>query len=121
MNYYLGVAAVLAALLGAAHSLLGERFVLGPLFQRGHLPKLMGSAGFTGQVLRFTWHVTTALLWGLAAILWLLSSGSPGGIGAIVAWTFAVCFAIALLGSRGKHFSWFVFLAIAVLVWFGSS
>ncbi len=119
MNYYLVAAALLAFLLGAAHSVLGEKTLLGPLFAGGHLPKLLGSAEFAKQTLRFTWHVTTVALWGLAGILWLLASGAPGGIADVMALTFAVCAAVALVGTRGRHFSWAVFAATAVLVWLG--
>ena len=96
MNYYLTGAAVLAGLLGLGHSLLGEKTILGPLFTRNDLPKLMGSAEFTKQTLRFTWHVTTALLWGLAGILWLLACGTPDGILTISAWTLNTSVAVTI-------------------------
>ena len=34
--------------------------------------------------------------------------------------TFAVSGVVALVGSRGKHLSWVVFLAIAALTWLGT-
>ena len=105
MNYLLMTAAALCFALGVLHSVLGERTILGPLFERGQLPKLFGSEQFTQQTLRFTWHVTTVLLWGVP----------------VLCWTFAVCAAVALIQTRAKHFSWLVFAAIAILVWIGGN
>ena len=47
MNVMLLVAGLLSALIGIAHSVLGEQLVLGPLFRREDLPKLLGSTTFT--------------------------------------------------------------------------
>ena len=43
MNLMLLVAGLLSALIGIAHSVLGEKLLLGPLFPRGDLPRLLGS------------------------------------------------------------------------------
>ena len=124
MNSWLMVAGILSVLIGIAHSYLGEKLVLRPLFRRGELPKLLGSSDFTRQTLRFTWHLTTVLLCGIGFVIIMLSL-SP--VAAHTAWilrvfatTFAVCSLISLGGARGKHFSWWVFLIIALLLWFGS-
>jgi len=96
---------------------LGERYILTRLFRRDDLPKLFGSAEFTVRTLRFAWHVTTVAWWGFAAILILLAQPTlnKSTIGLVIGITFLVHFAIALLGSRGKHLSWIVFLAIAAI------
>jgi hypothetical protein len=39
----------------------------------------------------------------------------------ILAATLFASFLISLFGARGKHFSWWVFLSIAILLWLGSS
>ena len=62
MNVFLMVAGLLSALIGVAHSVLGEKLVLRPLFTRGEVPKLLGSTAFAHRTLRFTWHLTTVLL-----------------------------------------------------------
>ena len=49
----LQLAALLIVLLGLAHSILGERYILGRLFRRSDLPKIFGSADFTVRTLRF--------------------------------------------------------------------
>ncbi len=53
MDVLLVAAALLAAGVGAAHSYLGERYILTRLFRRQDLPKLFGSDWFTRRTLRF--------------------------------------------------------------------
>jgi hypothetical protein len=38
----------------------------------------------------------------------------------VLAATFAMCSLLSLIGARGRHFSWWVFLIIAVLLWLGA-
>jgi hypothetical protein len=124
MSVMLLVAGLLSALIGIAHSVLGEKLVLGPLFRRGDLPKLLGSETFTRQTLRFTWHLTTVLLLGIGAAVMALALTPLEPQSAcsihVLAITFAVCSLLSLIGARAKHFSWWVFLIIAVLLWFGA-
>jgi hypothetical protein len=125
MNTLLLVAAGLILLVGAAHSYLGERYILIRLFRREDLPKLYGSDLFTRQTLRFAWHLTTIAWWGTAALLVAAAAArsgavSVGQIGAVVAATSLVSAVAAFVGSRGRHLSWIAFLAIAALAWWGS-
>jgi hypothetical protein len=124
MNSWLVLAGILSVLIGFAHSLLGERLVLGPLFRWGELPKLLGSTDFTRQTLRFTWHLTTVLLFGIGFVIIMLSLApaipQTAWILRVFATTFAVCSLVSLAGARGRHFSWWVFLVIALLLWFGA-
>lgn len=117
MRVALYLAAVLIVLVSLAHSYLGERYLLVRLFRRSDLPKLFGGIEFTKQTLRFAWHVTSVAWLGLAGVLLVIARG-PGrerAVLGVVAATFAVHFVIALAGSRGKHLSWVVFLAIGIL------
>ncbi len=109
-------AAALTVFIGLVHSLLGERFILIRLF-RQPLPPLFGSDDFTKKTLRFAWHITTLAWFGLAAILVHVSGASADRavILKIIGLTFAVSALVALLASRGKHYSWLVFGAIAAL------
>ena len=109
------VAAALLFGLGLAHSILGERYILVRLFRRD-LPKLFGSDVFTKRTLRFAWHLTTVLFWGFAALLLAGFSSAQTSL-RIVALTFFICGVAALVGGRGRHLSWIVFLAVAALVW----
>ena len=124
MNVMLLVAGLLSALIGIAHSVLGERLLLGPLFERGDLPKLLGSAAFARRTLRFTWHLTTVLLLGIGVMVMILSPAPLDSQSAcilrVLAITFAVCSLLSLIGARARHFSWWVFLIISVLLWFGA-
>jgi branched-subunit amino acid transport protein len=122
MSAPLLVAAALAVFLALAHSYLGERYILMPLFRRSELPPLLGGSEFTKQTLRLAWHVTSVL--GLAVAALLAALATPGGItgrttAQILSAACAVSGLVALVVSRGKHLSWIVFLAIAALAWFG--
>ena len=112
----------LAALLALGHSYLGERYILMRLFRRDGLPTLFGDTTFTQHTLRFAWHLTSIAWLALAAILVKLNSHVPSRaeLGLVLVGTFAVSGAIALVGSRGRHLSWVVFLAIAILAWLGT-
>jgi len=116
MNMWLFVAAVLAFLLGATHSLLGKRFILRPLFGI-ELPKLLGSPRFMRRTVWFGWHLTTVLMWGMAALLLNMSLGISSFVSAraIVGWVFVVCAVLSLVATRGKPFSWVIFGIIAAL------
>ncbi|MCC2605827.1 hypothetical protein [Planctobacterium marinum] len=113
-------AAILLVAIAAAHSYLGERFILSRLFTRTNLPKLLGSDDFTKRTLRFAWHITSVAWLGFAAIIVCMSHPGAENLSVIhiIAATFAVHFLISLLGSGGKHLSWIVFGLISVLLWF---
>jgi hypothetical protein len=122
MQISLYVAAFLTVAIGVAHSYLGEKYILARLFRQSDLPKVMGSCRFTAQTLRFAWHVTTVAWWGFAAILVLLAQPSVNHstLGLIVGGTFLAHFVIAMIGSRGRHLSWIVFLAIGTIAIFAT-
>lgn len=117
------IAAALTVLIAAAHSYLGERYILIRLLRRDNLPKLRGGVEFTKQTLRFAWHITSVAWVGLAGMLGVLAS-SPANTertqATLIAAIFGASGVVALAGSRGRHLSWIVFFAIAALVWFGS-
>lgn len=119
--YY--IASILLLIIGVAHSYLGERYILIRLFRREDLPKLFGGDEFTKSTLRFAWHLTTVAWWGFAAILFHLaqSGGATGSVGNIIGVTFLIHFAIALLGSKGKHLSWVFFLVIGLTAIYASN
>ncbi|UCH62264.1 MAG: hypothetical protein JSU77_10715 [Fidelibacterota bacterium] len=124
MEIYLSIGAVLALGIGLAHSYLGERYVLIRLLRRSNLPHLFGSDDFTKRTLRFVWHALTIAWWGLGAVMVVYAASQvdqPGRMAlAVVSLIFLVTAAITLIHTRGRHLSWVVFLAIAVLCWLGS-
>ena len=114
MTILIYCAAFLAFAIGVVHSVLGERYILTRLFRRDNLPKLFGGTEFTIQTLRFAWHITTIAWWGFSAILVLLAAGtfSFSNLSMVIAITFLVTGAIALIASHGRHLSWVVFIFI---------
>ena len=110
----LAAAATLMILLGLAHSVLGERYLLIRLFRRPDLPKLFGGTAFTTRTLRFAWHLTTVIAWGLAAVV-LQVGNLPDADGRLIALILAVTLLISgllpLVITRGRHLSWLVLLA----------
>ena len=123
MNAWVAIAGALAVLVAAAHSWLGERYVIAPLLRRHDLPRLRGGDELTKRTLRFAWHVTSVAWVGLAALLIAVAPLAPqparAATGRVVAATFAVSSVVALVGSRGRHLSWIVFAAIAAAAWLG--
>ena len=124
MNPYVLAAGIASVAMGLVHSVLGERLLLTELLRRQGLPPVLGSSRFSGQILRFAWHVTTVLLWTVATLLFVLAERPAGG-----EWTLALrivaagnlgCALVAGTITRGRHFAWLGFLAIAALAWLGS-
>lgn len=112
-------AAVLIFLVGLAHSVLGERYILIRLFRRSDLPKLFGDTGFTTRTLRFAWHLTTVIAWGLAVVVLQLGQ-LPDAAGRSIAMTLAITLLLSgllpLLFTRGRHLAWVVLFTAGALV-----
>lgn len=91
--------------LAGAHSLLGERKLIGPL-TRALLPPLPLPPAFVKGTLRFAWHLTSLAWLGLAVCigLWPQCAG-------VVGVTLLLSGAIAFVGSKGTHFAWALFIA----------
>jgi hypothetical protein len=121
MNTALVVAAALILALGLVHSVLGERYILIRLFRRTDLPRLFGSDLFVRRTLRFAWHLTTVVWLGVAAIFVQVARGplSASALGQILALTALASALVALVGSRGRHPAWLVFLVIGLCAWLG--
>lgn len=117
--YY--IAAILLFLIGIAHSYLGERYILIRLFRRNDLPILFGGTEFTQNTLRFAWHLTTVTWFGFAFILVSLASDrfSIETIAGIIGVIFSIHFVVSFLFSKGRHFSWLVFLIISLAIFVG--
>lgn len=117
MPIALNIAAFLLIAVGLAHSYLGERYILIRLFRREDLPKLFGGSQFTIRTLRFAWHLTTIAWWGFASILLHLAQGSISRpfVALAIGVTFLATGLLALVGSRGRHLAWPVFVAIGVI------
>jgi len=113
------VAALLLFLTGVAHSYLGERYILIRLFKRDNLPELFGGTEFTSGTLRFVWHILTIVWWGIAILL-LQASGKSLESKFVLEVFSSVAFVSGLFSfffTRGRHLSWVVFFAVAILLW----
>ena len=120
MKTGLAVASLLLVGVAAAHSYLGERYILIRLFRREDLPPLLGSDRFTKRTLRFAWHLTSVAWVGFAGVLAALAlpgqSSSPAVLG-ITAATLWLTAAVIALASKGRHLAWPVFLVVGLLAW----
>ena len=78
---------------------------------------------FTTRTLRFAWHLTSIAWFGLAAILVPLSHPpvTSGLLGYVMGWTFMVTSAAILIGSRGRHLAWPLFLGVALTAFYGAA
>ena len=117
------IAALLIVVLGLAHSILGERYILVRLFRREDLPKLFGSSSFTTRTLRFAWHITTVAWFGFAALLVQIGNGhlTSSSAAQIIGLTSIASGFLPLIITRGKHLSWLVLFIIGGISLFVSA
>jgi hypothetical protein len=124
MNTALVLAAAGLALVGVAHSVLGELLMFRTLRTQGVVPTRGCPALREWQVriLWGTWHLASILGWALSALLWRLGTepGDPG-LGAWVADVAVLAMVtsglLVFYATQGRHPAWFALLAIAALVW----
>ena len=123
MDTWLYIAALLAFAVGAAHSYLGERYILIRLFRRPDLPHLFGGPEFTVRTLRFAWHVTTIAWWALAAVFVLVAAeaASRSALLYVLAAAFLATALVAAVGSRLRHLAWPVFAIIGGIALIGAA
>ena len=117
MTTGLYIAALLIIAVGVGHSYLGERYLLVRLFRRDNLPKLFGSVEYTVRTMRLAWHITSLAWLGLAGVLLALAHPplNAAMVGLVIGLTFLAHSAVAFGFSRGRHYSWIVFLAIGAI------
>lgn len=109
MNAGLMLAAGSLAALAVGHSLLGEAKLIGPLLGPAPLPAVKLPDVFAKLTLRFAWHLTS-LAWLALAYVVVAEPQTAGAVGVLL----AVSGAVALLGSRGRHFAWALFFVGAL-------
>jgi hypothetical protein len=126
MRSYLLAAAVVAVLVGLAHSMLGEWLIFRKLRKGSVVPDQSAPPlqERNVRILWATWHLASAFGVGYAAILLSLaahaSAPDPGIIRAIVA-SFVMGAALVLVATRGRHPGWIGLLAVAVLTHLGGA
>ncbi|WP_424972718.1 hypothetical protein [Dinoroseobacter sp. S76] len=109
-------AALCLCLVSFMHSGLGGRRLIDPICCLPDLPIILGSRRNTILTLKFGWHFLSLVWLVLAALLLWLEWDAAGFNAAfllILAGHFALCGAVALIASRGRHLSWGLFLPLA--------
>jgi hypothetical protein len=124
MQSLLAIAAVLAAVTGLVHSLLGEWLIFRHLRESAVVPSLPAPplGGRNVRILWATWHLASVLGWAFAGLLWQLahSSGAALPASTVLGATTAAFLAgslLVLVGTRGRHPGWVALGAVAVLSW----
>jgi len=118
----LNTAGGLCVFIGVTHSYLGETRILMPMYAQFKLPILRGSDRATKNVMRFAWHLTSVAWAGIGGVLFAFASPATDPIALalrIIAVTFAIHAVVTAGASRGRHYAWIVFTAIAILAWVG--
>jgi len=114
-------AAVLIAALGVAHSILGEKYIIGWLLKHD-LPRLFGGTSFTAGTIRFAWHITTVLFVGLAGVLLAIAMGAPTStVLVVIGSTFTLSAVLPIWFTRARHLSWVVLLVAGGLCFWGAA
>lgn len=120
---YLQMAAGLAALVGVAHSVLGEILIFNRM-RRGRFVPTDGGQRLHERHVRIlwaSWHVVTVFGWALAAILLRLSQSPARPFGPFLIGTVASAMlagaVLVLIATNGRHPGWLGLLGVAVLAW----
>lgn len=127
MDAWLTAAAILLAITGLVHSLLGERLIFRHLRAGTWVPN-RGVPPLRARHVRIlwaTWHLASVLGAGFAVILWGMAAtpAAPtrdlvlpalGGACALGAW-------LVLVGTRGRHPGWLALGGVAAFVYAASS
>ena len=118
----LSIAAALLAVIGLAHSFLGERYVFRRLFQLADLPLLRNDRTYTERVLRYAWHLTSLAWWAFAALSLCLAY-SPHNIrllGVLLGMASILSGLLVLITVGTRHPAWWLFLIVGALTCFAS-
>lgn len=109
--------AIALVLMSVFHTVVGERYILGPLSKSEGLPALWGSPLFLLRTIKATWHLVSGLWLGLAVYFASLALIPDLAIAVSLA-TFACLFGglaiVPLVWPSGKHKSWIVFGLISL-------
>lgn len=124
MHTTLALAGALTFVVGAVHSILGERLI----FRRMRQGTLIPTHGKPilherhVRILWASWHVVTLFGWAMGAVM-LQRASADAPLDAWLAHAIAASMfggsLLVLIGTRGRHPGWIGLLAVALLVWFG--
>ena len=122
-NDLLLFAALVVAVIGLVHSILGDRVVFPRLFALPDLPLLRRDRTYTVAVLRYAWHLTSVAWWAAGALLIVLWWGKGDlrqSVVAIVAGLLLLTGVTILATCGPRHPGWSLFLIAAAATWFGA-
>lgn len=121
MDWRLAVASGITLGIAAAHSMLGERRILGPLLKTSFDSCRPERVDFIRLTLRFAWHLTSLFMLGCAVLLLALAV-SPIDLASILSLEilgalFVASAAITGSYSKGRHIAWPLFTIVGILCW----
>jgi hypothetical protein len=123
MNSYLLGAAALAFVVGLIHSILGEHLIFRRIRHKGLVPTDGGSVLREPHVrIQWAnWHITTAMGWGMAAVLFWLGTheaqrSALAFIEQAIVLSMLASSVLVLVGTQAKHPGWIGLLGVALLV-----
>lgn len=125
MQTYMFAAGVLALVVGAVHSVLGEVLIFRHLRSRGLVPA-MGAPPLRERHIRIlwaSWHVATVFGWAFGIVLLRFATlTAEHSLREIVESAIVFAFLggsfLVLIGTKGRHPGWVGLLGVAALVWF---
>lgn len=124
MQTYLFAAGVLALVVGAVHSVLGEVLIFRHLRSRGLVPTMEAPPLRERhiRILWASWHVATVFGWAFGIVLLRLATlTTEDSLREIVESAAVFAFLggsfLVLIGTKGRHPGWVGLLGVAVLVW----
>lgn len=113
------IVAALLIILCLFHSILGEKIILQRVKRVEDLPKIWGSQTATFRTIQVTWHLVSALWFGLALYL-VAMTVYPDYLAVSFLLIFGVIFAgltaLPFIFASGKHKSWIAFGLIAAIL-----
>ena len=124
MKTYIFIAGILAIIVGAAHSVLGEILIFRQMRVSGIIPT-NGAPLLKERHVRIlwaSWHVVTVFGWGVASVMMRLAFPTDNDLlqtfvkHTIIA-SMLVSALLVLLGTKGMHPGWLGLAGVAVLVW----
>ena len=124
MQTYMFAAGVLALVVGAVHSVLGEVLIFRYLRSRGLVPAT-GAPPLRERHIRIlwaSWHLTTVFGWAFGVVLLRLATlTTEHSLREIVESAIVFAFLggsfLVLIGTKGRHPGWIGLLGVAALAW----
>jgi uncharacterized membrane protein HdeD (DUF308 family) len=110
-------AAVLAVAVAVTHSLLGERYLIGPILAEAAPGAIVLRSRRSRRILRFAWHLTS-LSWIAEGALFAIAASMPPAqsrpIAAVIGASFLLSAVISIAISRGRHVGWPMLAAVGL-------